>query len=301
VTDGAAPLSARHRYFGRVADMHVHIQPWAMLKPDVHAQMSAKRHDLERIRVFNHDSGAFLAFLDEEGIARVGIVNYPSPDLMGFTHEVNDFVARYCERDPRRLVAIGGIHPRFTMDPAGDVDRIADMGVRGFKIHPPHQLFRANAYRSEEGGLMALESLYRRCMERRLPVMVHTGTSIFAGARNKYADPMDLDDVAIDFPDLTILLAHGGRPLFMDTAFFLVRRHKNVWLDLSSIPPRNLPAYFPKLESIADKCLFGTDWPAPGVRSMRENAEAFLSLPYAEETFEKILVRNAEDVFPSRP
>jgi hypothetical protein len=266
------------------------------LKPEVHRQMTAHRKEYDRIRVFMKDPGVFLSFLDEEGIARVGIINYPSPDLMGFTDEVNAYVAKYCARDPYRLVAFGGIHPRFTKDPKGDVDRIADLGVRGFKVHPPHQLFRANAYREED--LKPLEALYRRCMERKLPVMIHTGTSIFAGARNKYADPMDLDDVALDFPDLTILLAHGGRPIWMETAFFLVRRHKNVWLDLSSIPPKNLPGYFPKLESIAEKCLWGTDWPAPGVPSMAENARAFLDLPYSEETREKILVSNAEKLFP---
>ena len=68
--------------------------------------------------------------------------------------------------------------------------------------------------------------------------MVHTGTSIFPGARNKYGDPIYVDDVAVDFPRLKILLAHGGRPLWMDTAFFLVRRHRNVYLTLAASLPK---------------------------------------------------------------
>ena len=62
---------------------------------------------------------------------------------------------------------------------------------------------------------------------------------------------MDVDDVAIDFPNLKILLAHGGRPLWMEAAFFVVRRHPNVFLEVSGIPPSKLLEYFPRLEEIA--------------------------------------------------
>ena len=70
---------------------------------------------------------------------------------------------------------------------------------------------------------------------------------------------------------LKILLAHGGRPLWMDTAFFLVRRHPNVHLDISGIPPKTMLKYFPRLEEIAPRTLFGTDWPrgASGSRRRR--------------------------------
>ncbi len=131
-----------------------------------------------------------------------------------------------------------------------------------------------------------------------IPVMFHTGTSIFPGARNKYGDPIHVDDVAIDFPKLKILLAHGGRPLWMDTAFFLVRRHPNVYLDISGIPPKNLLRYFPRLEQIADKTLFGTDWPGPGVPEIKQNLEDFRALPLAESAKQQILSRSALQIWP---
>ena len=68
-------------------------------------------------------------------------------------------------------------------------------------------------------GVNELEIIYRAAEANGIPVMFHTGTSIFPGARNKYGDPIYLDDVAVDFPKMKILLAHGGRPLWMDTAF----------------------------------------------------------------------------------
>ena len=62
------------------------------------------------------------------------------------------------------------------------------------------------------------------------------------------------------------------------TAFFLLRRHRNVYLDISGIPPKTLLKYFPRLEEIAAKTLFGTDWPGPGVPDIKQNLDDFRSL-----------------------
>ena len=125
----------------------------------------------------------------------------------------------------------------------------------------------------------ALAAIYATAEEAGRPIMIHTGTSIFPGARNRFADPMAVDDVAIDFPRLKLILAHAGRPLYMETAVFLARRHPNVSLDLSGIPPRKLLEYLPRLEEISAKCLWGTDYPSPGVVSMRKNVAEFLRSP----------------------
>jgi hypothetical protein len=109
---------------------------------------------------------------------------------------------------------------------------------------------------------------------------------------------MYVDDVAVDFPRLKILLAHGGRPLWMDTAFFLIRRHRNVYLDISGIPPKTLLKYFPRLEEIANKTLFGTDWPGPGVPEIANNLEQFRALPLSEETKQQILSKTALGIWP---
>jgi predicted TIM-barrel fold metal-dependent hydrolase len=110
---------------------------------------------------------------------------------------------------------------------------------------------------------------------------------------------MYIDDVAIDFPKLKILLAHGGRPLWMQTAFFLIRRHPNVFLDISGIPPKTLLKYFPRLEEIAPKTLFGTDWPGPGVPDIKKNLDAFRALPLSDVIQDQILSRTALTVWPA--
>src|SRR5689334_24712741 len=134
------------------------------------------------------DPKALLQVMDRAGVWRVGLVNYPSPDVMGFTDAANTFSATYAAANPERLIPYGGVHPRFTRDAAGDVDRLVDLGIRLVKIHPPHQRFPANAY---SDGLTALGEIYRQCEARRLPVMMHTRTSIFPGARSTYGNPRE--------------------------------------------------------------------------------------------------------------
>ncbi|PYQ46577.1 MAG: amidohydrolase [Acidobacteria bacterium] len=278
-----------------VTDAHIHVQPWWELKPAVLDVIRRGRTDLDEIEKINRSPAHLLRRLDADGIERAVLVNYPSPDLMGFTTRVNEYVAEYCRAAPDRLIAMGGVHPRFTDDAAAEVRRAAEMGVRALKLHPPHMGVEPNAYLH---GLDALRALYAEAQRLALPVMIHTGTSIFPGARSRTGEPMPIDDVAVDFPGLTIILAHGGRPLWMEQAFFLVRRFPRVYMDVSSIPPRQVLRYFPRLAEIADKVLYGSDWPAPGVKSMAESLRGFRELGLPAETEAKILDLNSRALFP---
>ena len=278
----------------RITDAHIHIQPFHMMPPSIAATFWKGKPNREELEGFAADPQKLLARMDADGVERVGLINYVSPDLMGFTDEANPWMLRYASADRSRLLAFGSVHPRFSTDVGGDTRRLIDRGVRALKVHPPHQLFRANAY---QDALPALASLYRAAEEGGIPVTIHTGTSVFPGARSRFGDPMDVDDVAIDFPKLTILLAHGGRPLWMEHAFFVVRRHPNVFLEVSGIPPAKLLDYFPRLEELADKTIWGTDWPSPGIKSMRANADAFLALPLSDATKRKILHENAARIW----
>ncbi len=280
-----------------VIDIHIHIQPLHMFKPHALALMKRGRSDFADLECYAAEPKAFLHFLDEAGVERAGLINYVSPDVIGFTAEVNDWIARYCAVAPGRLISFGSVHPGYVADAGAEVDRLAKIGIRGLKVHPSHQLYSPNAYRD---GLGPLAAVYKRAQANGLPVMIHTGTSIFPGARNVYAQPILADDVSVDFPDLVVILAHGGRPLWMKEAFFLVRRHKNMCMDVSGIPPQKLLEYFPRLEDIADKVLFGTDWPGPGVPDVRGNIEKFLALPISEAARRKILYDNAARLFPVR-
>jgi predicted TIM-barrel fold metal-dependent hydrolase len=278
-----------------ITDCHVHIQPVEMFKPAALATMKRKRANFDEVVEFCRSPKKFLHHLDQIGIDRAVLINYVAPELMGFTPEVNTFVANYVKENPKRLIPCGSVDPRHSTDVQRDMEEIVRLGIRMIKIHPPHQLLYPNDYLNE---VKSLAIIYKVAEEHGVPVMVHTGTSIFPGARNKYGDPIYVDDVAVDFPKLKILLAHGGRPLWMDTAFFLVRRHANVFLDISGIPPKTLLTYFPRLEEISGKTLFGTDWPGPGVPEIRQNLEDFRGLPLKDETKQQILSSTALTIWP---
>lgn len=282
----------------RITDCHIHVQPFDQLKPGPLAVMRGSRPGhFEFLRALMEDPKLLLRTMDEDGIDRVGIVNYPSPDIMGFREDTNDWAARYAEADPRRILHYGGVDPRTSPDARRATEHLVELGTRVLKIHPCHMAIPANAYTE---GMDALADIYRTAESNGLPVMIHTGTSIFPGARSKYGNPMEIDDVAVDFPDLTIVMAHGGRPLYMAEAFFILRRHRNVWLDVSGIPPKNLLEYFPRLAELGHKVVWGTDWPSPGVERMRRNVDQFLALPVDDALKLAVLQTNPERLLPPR-
>jgi len=280
-----------------IIDIHIHIQPLEMFKPHALKLIQHGRKDYADVEKYSASPKEFLKFLDEAEIERAGLINYVSPEVIGFGPEVNDWIARYCSAQPDRLLAFGSVHPKFVPDAGAEVERLREIGIRGLKVHPSHQLFAPNAYRDGFGPLAAM---YEKAQALGIPIMIHTGTSIFPGARNLYAQPMLADDLGVDFPNLVVILAHGGRPLWMEEAFFLVRRHKNMYMDVSGIPPQKLMEYFPRIEEIADKVLFGTDWPGPGVPGVRGNIEKFRALPISPAAQQKILYDNSARLFPVR-
>src|SRR5574341_2166058 len=158
-----------------------------MFKPSALAAMKKKRANFEQIVEFCRSPRAFLQHLDAAGGDRAVLINYVAPEVIGFTPEVNPFVANYVKDDPKRLIPCGSIHPRHTRNVLADVEQVLRLGIRMIKIHPPHQLLFPN--RSEE-HTSELQIIYGAAEANGIPVMFHTGTSIFPGARNKFCDPI---------------------------------------------------------------------------------------------------------------
>ena len=155
----------------RVFDTHIHIQPFHMMKPDVQRTFWLKKPNREELESYADDPSKLLRRMDEDRIERVGLINYVSPDVMGFTSEVNDWMIRYASADRSRLIAFGSVHPKYTDDVAGETRRIIDAGARALKVHPPHQQFRANAYLEDMG---TLAHLYAEAESAGIPVTIHT-------------------------------------------------------------------------------------------------------------------------------
>lgn len=152
--------------------------------------------------------------MDEADLEFVVIIAYPMRRLWGARE---DFAIRMIQeaRDfPNRFSIVGGVEVnQLTLEETRKwLEAQYSAGVSGFKLHPPHMWIKPNDYREEERGMNQLELLYEFAQDHDLPVVIHTGTSFFLPARNKYGDPIYLDDVSVDFPRLKIIMAHLGRP-----------------------------------------------------------------------------------------
>ncbi|WKZ48953.1 MAG: amidohydrolase family protein [Anaerolineales bacterium] len=206
----------------------------------------------------------------------------------------NDYVGQLCVEanrigDPAsgprgRVLPFASINPFIVNDLPAEFERLVkEYDFRGIKVYPPYQHHYANDPR--------MYPLYSKVQELGMPMMVHTGSSVFTGARIKYGDPLLLDDVAIDFPNLKILMCHAGRPFWYEQAFWMARRHENVYMEVSGLPAKHLLDYFPRLEMLADKIVYGSDW--PGNPDLKRNVAAIRALPISDEVKQKILYDNA--------
>ena len=160
------------------------------------------------------------------------------------------------------LIPFASIDP--ARGPAGvrEARRLAEgFAVRGFKFHPNLQGFFPND--------RSAYPLYEAIEELGLPAIFHTGqTGIGAGVRGgggvrlKYSNPMSIDDVAVDFPDLRIVMAHPSFP-WQDEALAVATHKPNVFIDLSGWSPKYFPPQLVRYANtlLKDKVLFGSDYP----------------------------------------
>jgi hypothetical protein len=219
--------------------------------------------------------------LKEEGVDYAVALAEVNPLSTGVV--TNEYVAEFC-KGVESLIPFANINPYTTPEPAKKLEiYVKEYGFKGLKLLPSYQWFYPNDNK--------IYPIYAKAEELQIPVMIHTGSSIFKGHRMKYSDPIYLDDVAVDFPDLTLIQAHSGRGFWYDRAFFLAQLHENVYLEIAGLPPQNLLTYFPQLERLAHKVLFGSDW--PGCPGIRKNIEAVKNLPLSSEAKAKILGENA--------
>lgn len=184
----------------------------------------------------------------------------------------NDYVADYVRRDPERLIGFGAVDPN---DPGAvdELERMAgDLGLRGCKLGPIYQ----DADPLGDAFLRVWERLERL----ELPALVHQGTTFVRNGPLLHARPVLLDEVARRFPRLRIVIAHMGHP-WIDEAVAVVRKHPNVYADVSALHPRPWQLYQALLCAVEyrteHKLLFGSDWPfftaeetAAGLRAVND-------------------------------
>lgn len=276
----------------RVLDFHVHpveVQeqcPWARrlyetLAPEVTA----------RIKEFD-DPAVLRQELIANGVHEAVILAEAAPLASGWVF--NETICAYAAAGNALDGETPWLHPFVSFNPYTQTDMVEELDglvarwrVAGVKLTPPYQHY----YPADP----SMYPLYGRLQDLGLPALFHTGLSTFRGTRLKYADPLLLDDVAVDFPRLRIVLAHSGRGVWYEQAAMLARLHEHVYLELAGLPPRNLPTYFPDLSRLAPKMIFGSDWPV--VPDLAANVDALAEL-FGDQA-EGVLYRTGKGLLPT--
>lgn len=269
-----------------IIDFHTHYVRKELLNPTwLNYLESINPEFFSRIDEYSINPELFSSYLRSQGVKYAVVLPECAPATSGYVP--TEEVIEYC-RNQDMLIPFTSLNINVHYDIIEKLEEYVRVGgVRGIKLHPSYQFFYPNEAR--------LYPLYQKAQDLGLPIVFHIGSSIFKGTRLKYCDPIYLDDVAVDFPHLKIIMAHSGRGFWYSECFSLSRLHKNVYMDITGLPPQNLLNYFPELEKNAEKILFGSDWPTMPT-SIEKNIEAIKSLPLKEKTIESILFGNASRI-----
>ncbi|WP_202125410.1 amidohydrolase family protein [Actinomadura physcomitrii] len=257
-----------------MADLTIDVDALTAIDVHTHAEISKDGHGSLSPALFGASEEYFkshghrqptieemAAYYRERSMAAV-VFTVDAEHATGWPRIANEEVAEGCAEHPDVLIPFASVDPHKGKAGVREARRLVEQyGVRGIKFHPSIQGFAPN-------DPMAYP-LYEAIEELGVPALFHTGqTGIGAGVpggggiRLKYANPMLVDDVAVDFPELRIILAHPSFP-WQDEALAVANHKPYVYIDLSGWSPKYFP---PQLVHYAnsllkDKVLFGSDYP----------------------------------------
>lgn len=274
------------------------------------------------IMAAEHLSGAFLAdmqrFLDEAKVSDYEVAAPPTAHLetvfqqgvqkafvFGLQAKAsginvpNDYIADYVTEFPDKLVGYCSVDPT---DPRArlELERChGELGLKGLKLGPIYQHVHPLDRR--------FYPIYQRCEELGMPLLFHQGSTTPKEAPLKFSNPLFIEEIAIEFPQLLIQIAHMGHPWYTETIQVL-RKHRNVVADISSLWPRPWQFYNAMILSqeygVTDQIVYGTDFPfgtpgdtINGLLGLNEMV-AGTNLPrVGDEVIQAILDRNAERIY----
>jgi len=276
----------------KAIDVHVHMSDEASIKArGERAQQMARYFGRERKPV------SFEEMADQYRARNMMaiIMNTTDQTITGLTPVPNSYVAEAVKKHPDVFMGFGVIDPWQGKVALDEIRRIKELGLHGVgELNPARQQFFPNDTR--------FYPLWEEVQKLGLPILFHTGmagagagTPGGMGFKLKYTQPILLDDVAADFPELQIIGAHPSWPWQAES--LAIARHKlNFFIDLSGWAPKYFPRELVQQANsiLQDKILFGSDWPSIGVERWLEE---FAQIEIKPEVRQKIMLDNAKKLF----
>lgn len=275
----------------RAIDLHVHVPRQPGL-PEVELEEAMK--DYFRVKWFPENAAQMAEVYKKLDLFGV-IFSMDTETTTGDVPDSNDYIAEIVRTYPDLFMGFASVDPWKGKVALNELERsLTDLSLKGLKLHPIQQAFFPNDTK--------FYPLYEKCAQHGVPVLFHTGLAAAgaglpggAGFKLKYSAPIPgIDDVAADFPDLTIIMAHPAWP-WIDQQIAVLLHKPNVFMDLSGWSPRYIPEDLIREAGtrLQDKVMFGSDFPF--IQPERWLSE-FEELPVRDEVRPKILIENAKKV-----
>lgn len=244
-------------------DFHTHLWPHESLASDVINYLKSREIWDEQHSILT--SERLLKVMDSNNIAvSVVLSSVLSPETKNTEiYSMNQYVSKQISANKDRLLGFFTLNPFFRKEALQLLERsIKELDLCGLKIHPSFQ----KIFPSDK----KLYPFYKKMEEYGLPVLFHSGSIGIIPYKDFYSNPLFIDEVACDFPDLTIIIGHAGKIWHKETAM-LLRKHKNIYADIStnigrsaSFSEHPMSWLLYKIKSYSgriDRLLFGSDYP----------------------------------------
>lgn len=267
-------------YTGPRIDTHAHFGNEAMLNLERTSQVNPLVKEIDNIRetvgyksMFDESTSleTLIEEMDRNMIEIAWLHQLSFKEVLGYDVLTNEEIQKAIEKYPERLKGFAGIDPRKKDAPKELEYAIKDMGLHGFKMNP-----------NDFGGYFLDDRevcypLYEKALELDIPVSIHTGITPGPMFRMKHNNPLQLDDVAVDFPELTIFVEHIGFP-WQDLTYNMVQRHKNMYITITAVANimihKSEALFYMEMAKMlgmigSERILWGSDWTAtPNIREV---------------------------------
>jgi predicted TIM-barrel fold metal-dependent hydrolase len=231
----------------------------------------------------------FEEFLWEMETSGVSLAVLHAEYSYGDVHLLNKTVGEKVRKHRDKLIGFAGVDPLASRDPVADLDRyVNEWDMKGLNLQPWVQGWYANDKR--------FYPLYSYCQQKEIPVAIHASTNFALHRRIDYSHPRCLEEIASDFPKLTIVANHGGWP-WVNEMVAVAWKRANVYLEIGGVSPKYIAKPGTGWETLLtygnsvlqDQILFATDSLIPHERALNEVD----MLPLKDKVKEKLLYQNA--------
>ncbi|MDD5748016.1 MAG: amidohydrolase family protein [Actinomycetota bacterium] len=266
---------------------------------DTHSQLWTKEaiasmpEDMRdsHIRIFGNNLPTIadtIADMDESGVEKSVIVAIDAETKWNYRVS-NEMVAEAVSSNPDRFIGFASVDPNKGKIAERELRHAVEkLGLRGLKILPHLVELKPNDKQ--------MYGVYKEACDLGIPVLFHTGTQFHAGTKLKYSKPIDIDDVAVDLPELKIIIAHFGWPWY-EEAMAVVQRNQNVYFNIAGWAPKRIPPFIWSYMKgpVKDRALLGSDYP---LVSRKRIVSELSQIEIPDEIREKLCYKNALEVIP---